>query len=70
MKVKVLKNFIDKKTGKFKMEGIEYDCCIERAEELKKLGYIKILEPIVKEKENKTEEVKKTTKRKNKKIVD
>ena len=31
MKVKTLKNFGDKETGKFRLEGIDFECSLERA---------------------------------------
>lgn len=49
MKVKVLNNFTDKETGKFRLEGIEFECSLERAKELAKLGYVEMLEPVIEE---------------------
>lgn len=55
MKVKVLNNFTDKETGKFRLEGIEFECSLERTKELAKLGYVEMLEPIIEEKPLKKE---------------
>ena len=55
MKVKTLKNFGDKETGKFRLEGIEFECSLERAKELAKLGYVEMLETIPEEKPVKKE---------------
>lgn len=47
MKARVIKNFGDKETGKFNLEGTEIECSLERAKELSKAGYIETLEPII-----------------------
>ncbi len=46
MKVKIIKNFVDKETGKFNLEGNEIECKINRAKELEEKGYVELLEQI------------------------
>ena len=71
MKVKILKNFIDKETGKFKLEGNELECTVDRAKELEKQGYVKLLEEVKEIKKNLAEEdgKKETGKKINKKTI-
>lgn len=63
MKVKVLKNFIDKETGKFKTEGTEIELSLSRARELSEKGFVKMLEEEKEEKIVKTQ-IKKSSEKK------
>lgn len=63
MKVKVLKNFIDKETGEFRIEGTEFECKLERAKELKNKGFVETLEPIAEKKEEKKTKKRSKTKK-------
>lgn len=62
MKVKVLKNFIDKETREFMAEGTEQEYETRRAMELKEKGFVEMLEEKIK-KEPIIKEVRKTTKK-------
>lgn len=68
MKVRILKNFIDKETQKFMAEGTELEYEVRRAIELKEKGFLEMLEPLAKEKpvvkETEKKETKTTKKRK------
>lgn len=69
MKVKVLKNFIDKETGKFKTEGTEIELSLSRARELSEKGFVKMLEEEKEEKIVKTQIKKSSEKKDTKKTI-
>ena len=69
MKVQVLKNFVDKETGKFKTEGTEIELSLSRARELSEKGFIKMLEEVKEEKPVKTQIKKSSEKKDTKKTI-
>lgn len=69
MKVQVLKNFIDKETGKFKTEGTEIELSLSRAKELSEKGFVKMLEEVKEEKPVKTQIKKSSEKKDTKKTI-
>lgn len=69
MKVQVLKNFVDKETGKFKAEGTEIELSLSRARELSEKGFIKMLEEVKEEKHVKTQIKKSSEKKDTKKTI-
>lgn len=69
MKVEVLKNFIDKETGKFNTEKTEIELSLSRAKELSEKGFVKMLEEIKEEKPVKTQIKKSAEKKETKKTI-
>ena len=69
MKVEVLKNFIDKETGKFNTEKTEIELSSSRARELSEKGFIKMLEEVKEEKPVKTQIKKSSEKKDTKKTI-
>lgn len=69
MKVQVLKNFIDKETGKFKTEGTEIELSLSRARELSEKRFVKMLEEVKEEKPVKTQIKKSSEKKDTKKTI-
>jgi hypothetical protein len=69
MKVQVLKNFVDKETGKFKTEGTEIELSLSRARELSEKGFVKMLEEVKEEKSVKTQIKKSSEKKDTKKTI-